>query len=185
MKVSYSQKGLVEACIKGERKAMKALYDSYGAYLFGVCRRYMPTEAEAEEMLSDAFMRIFEKLESLEDPQKLKAWMKTLTVRICLDELRKARKIQLSWNEEALEEAVNEYPGVIEQMSAKEIKSRVDKLPTGYRTVFMLHTIEGYSHPEIAKMLKISEGTSKSQLSKARRMLRDTLEKGKNFQTVL
>ncbi|HKK87481.1 MAG TPA: RNA polymerase sigma factor, partial [Saprospiraceae bacterium] len=109
MKVSYSQKELVKACIKGERKAMKSLYEIHGAYLFGVCRRYMPTEAEAEEMLSDAFLRIFEKLDSLRDYSKLRGWMKTLAVRMCLDELRKTKKIQLSWNEEALEEAANEY----------------------------------------------------------------------------
>lgn len=164
---------------------MKSLYEIYGVYLFGVCRRYMPTEAEAEEMLSDAFLKIFDKLDGLKEYSKLKGWMKTLTVRLCLDELRKTNKIQLSWNEEALEVAVNEHPGAIEQMSAEEIKKKVDQLPPGYRAVFMLHTIEGYSHPEIGEMLNISEGTSKSQLSKARRLLRNSLERGKNFQTVL
>lgn len=184
MKTDYSNKGLVRQCQKGNRKAMKQLYESHSTYLFGVCRRYMKDRMLAEEMLSDAFLKIFDKLAQLDDASKLRPWMKTLTIRTCLDELKKQRLQYVDLDEHRISEMIEVQAEEVEDCSAQEIKKHLEQLPEGYRTVFNLSIIEGFTHKEIAEMLSITEGTSKSQLSKSKRQIKSSIEDSRRTQPV-
>jgi RNA polymerase sigma-70 factor (ECF subfamily) len=156
---------LLEACRKGNRKAQKELYQRMSPVLMGICRRYLNRREEAEEALGNAFLKIFTKLSDYKGEGSFEGWMKKITVRACLDFLR-ARNSPFA---QEWEVEVPDQPGGLDE--AEYLAFLIQALPVGYRTVFNLYAIEGYKHHEIADMLGISEGTSKSQLSKARKIL--------------
>ncbi|MDA8994031.1 RNA polymerase sigma factor [Schleiferiaceae bacterium] len=160
---------LLDACLTGDRKAQEALYRQMSPILFGLCKRYLTKREDAEEVLSNAFVKIFTKLESFEKKGSFEGWMKKITVRECLNFLRsKQDAFDLDWSGEVAAATENSD-------EAAFLLALIQSMPTGYRTVFNLYAIEGYSHEEIASLLSISKGTSKSQLSKARNYLKQQL----------
>lgn len=166
---------LVEACMRNEREAQKELYQSYKSSLFRVCLRYASGVEEAEDFLQEGFIRIFRNLHNWQPTGSLGGWMKTIMVNTALEHNRKlsakASKIPLTHAEN-----LQQDESVISRISGNELMKLVQELPAGFRTVFNLYAIEGYSHAEIGEMLNISEGTSKSQYSRARAILRDKCE---------
>ena len=163
---------LLEACRKGERKAQKELYQRMSPVLMGICKRYLKRKEDAEEALGNAFLKIYSSLFKYNGSGSFEGWMKKVTVRTCLDFLRaKSSPFDLDWEHEISEEPVG-------LDDAEYLLFLVGQLPVGYRTVFNLYAIEGYKHQEISELLNISEGTSKSQLSKARRILQEQIKKG-------
>ncbi|MFC5271361.1 RNA polymerase sigma factor [Adhaeribacter terreus] len=167
-------------CKKEDQKAQKALFEKLYAPMYRVCFRYIGRQAEAEDCLMKAFMKIFQKLENFEwqGEQSLFFWIRKIMVNEALMELRRNNLLLLVQSENLPEEA--EETNAIDQLSAEELFSLITKLPDGYRTVFNLYVVEGYSHQEIAQMLSISESTSKSQLLKARTRLKAMVEKMNN-----
>ena len=162
---------LLEACRKGERKAQKELYQRMSPVLMGICKRYLKRKEDAEEALGNAFLKIYSSLSKYNGSGSFEGWMKKVTVRTCLDFLRaKSSPFDLDWEHEISEEPVG-------LDDAEYLLFLVSQLPVGYRTVFNLYAIEGYKHHEISELLNISEGTSKSQLSKARRILKEHILK--------
>jgi RNA polymerase sigma-70 factor (ECF subfamily) len=159
------EKSLVKACKQREREAQNTLFKQYGSRMFAICKRYLKDSMEAEDVLMEGFLKIFIKISEFKEDGSLEGWMRKIMVNECLMILRK-RKIEWSNSEEVLQ--ISEPSQIMEQMSADEIQVLISKLPDGFRTVFNLYAIEGYSHGEIAEKLGISEGTSKSQLSRAR-----------------
>ena len=160
---------LLEACKKGERSAQKELYQRMAPVLMGICKRYLQRTEEAEEALSNALLKIFTKLDQFDSAGSFEGWMKRVTVRECLNYLRQRKSpFDTEWDGDiaAPTESHDEAEHLLQLLQA---------LPTGYRTVFNLYAIEGYRHQEIAQLLSISEGTSKSQLSKARKLLQEQL----------
>lgn len=143
--------------------------------MFNVCFRYMKNEEDAEDMLSQGFTRVFNNLRSFEyrEEHGLRAWIKRIMINECLMELRKNTNFLLVSEEEALD--IGEYDNNLERLDAEYIYQAILSLPPGYRTVLNLNIIEGFSHSEISAMLGINEGTSRSQLNKARTLLKEKL----------
>lgn len=167
-------------CRKEDQKAQKELFEKLYAPMYRVCFRYLGRQAEAEDCLMKAFMKVFRKLECFEwqGEHSLFVWTRKVMVNEALMELRRNNPLLLVQSEDLKEEPVE--ASIIDQLSAEELFGLITKLPDGYRTVFNLYVVEGYSHPEIAKELGISESTSKTQLLKARVRLKLMVEKMNN-----
>lgn len=173
IKLGNSEQQLIKKCLKGERKAQRALYDQYAGKMLGVCRRYVRSQYDAEEVLSNGFIKVFNKLEYYRNEGSFEGWIRKIMVREALNFLRS----QKDFFDETEDANLERLEPVAEQreLEAQDLMKLIDELPTGYRTVFNLFAIEGYSHQEIAYEMNISEGTSKSQLSKARKMLQERM----------
>ncbi len=158
-------------------KAQRKAFDEYGGYLFRICYRYLGQKEWAEDILSQVFLKIFERIADtdISEEYKFKAWAKRIAINECLQEIRKCTVFTNSL--ELLEEVPESAQATDDELLEEDVVQIIETLPLGYRTVFSLYVIEGYSHQEIAKKLAISEGTSKSQLSKARSILKKELIK--------
>ena len=164
---------IIQGCKDGKASAQKALFENFYGYAKKICLRYGSSHAQAEEMVSDAFLKVVKNVHTFNEMQSFQAWFKTITVRTCIDYYRKfSPKVALVDVQEVphLEATQAE---AMDQLSAEEILELVQKLPPSYRTVFSLFVIDGYSHAEIAGMLNINEGTSRSNLVKARLKLQE------------
>lgn len=161
----------IEGCRRQDRKAQKYLWDAYADAMLMVCMRYLKNLHDAEEMMLNGFYNFFNKIDRFDysGPGSVGPWLKKIMVNECLAFLRKKGGLQLSPDMGAMDVVADN--DIIGRMSAAEIYRYIIELPPGYRTVFNLYVVEGMSHKEIAGLLEISEGTSKSQLNKARAML--------------
>lgn len=168
---------LLQACLKGKRDAQKQLFEAHADVMLTVALRYMKDRQAAEDVLLTAFGKVFEKLHTFSAQGSFQGWVRRIVVNEALGELRKKRHYS-----EELEVAEREgySEGPSQHLEAEELLKLIAKLPDGYRTVFNLYAIEGYSHQEIAEQLGISVGTSKSQLNRARRFLQNLLEAQEN-----
>lgn len=175
----YSEQELVKGCQKNDPKSQKELFDLYSGCMYRVALRYVLTSAEAEDMVVVAFNKVFKKVNQFASREKgsLEGWIRRIVINECLMVLRSKHNFNLRSLENVHVET-DLQP--IAALQADDILTMIAELPTGYRTVFNLHSIEGYSHAEIAKQLNISEGTSRSQLSKAKERLRKSLTKESN-----
>lgn len=165
---------LIRDCLAHNPGAQKKLFQENSSFLYGVCLRYASCEAEANDMLQNAFIKIFQKLPTFNFDGSFKGWMRKITVNTCLDEIRK-RKVKDHIPLEYAEDAAHQSNHTLSNIRTQELLSLVQQLPSGYRTVFNMFAIEGYSHKEIANELNITENTSKSQYRKARLWLQDAL----------
>ncbi len=174
-----SNEQLVEACLKGDSRAQKMLFEKYGPKLYGVCMRYSKSQEEAQDMLQDGFVKIFEKLTSYKGEGSFEGWMRRIMVNTCLDEIRRTKKYQGNVDIDDYSYSLTTNESVLSELAAKDLLKILQHIPVGYRTVFNLYVIEGYSHKEIAEELEITVSTSKSQFSRAKAMLREILKKQK------
>lgn len=167
---------IIRDCRKGKRKAQQKFFDLYADQMFNVCQRYIGNTAEAEDMLSQGFMRVFDSLPGFEyrDFRSLTAWVKKIMVNECLMGLRKYVNFSMVTLNEFEEISYQDHG--MERMEVQDILNSLELLPPGYKTVLSLYAIEDYSHKEIAEALQISEGTSRSQLNKARKLLKEKLD---------
>lgn len=164
---------LIKRSLKGEQKAIQLLYTRHKQYWFGICLRYASNRYEAQDVFQEAISSVFEKLDQFK-PQKgsFKAWSNRIFVNAAFLYLKKHQWQQSFKNLDLAEEEVDTSESALGKITAKELTQLIQQLPFGYRVVFNMREIEGYSHQEIAKMLDISIGTSKSQLFKAKKALR-------------
>lgn len=167
-----SDQELVKECMSGNRIAQKELFDTYSGQMMALCLRYAGNHSEASDMMQEGFIKVFEKLEQYKGKGPLGGWIRRVMVNSALIYIRREKKH--SFHEDADEHVglSDENFDVFAQMAANEILNLVAQLPDGYRTVFNLYAIEGYSHKEIAEQLEISESTSKTQFHKAKLQLR-------------
>ncbi|OGS79326.1 MAG: hypothetical protein A3D31_04965 [Candidatus Fluviicola riflensis] len=169
---------LVAACRNQIRQAQKELFGRFVYMMKGICLRYAQDEAEAEDILQDAFIRIFGRLDQFNGTGPLGAWIRRITVNTALESYRKRKSVKqqlvTALDLKDIHPATDD--GIIEQLNAEELVKKIQQLPPGYRAVFNLYAVEGYTHPEIGELLGISEGTSKSQYSRARLMLRTLID---------
>ncbi|MGP1393177.1 MAG: RNA polymerase sigma factor [Candidatus Cryptobacteroides sp.] len=168
---------IIDKCRKGDRSAQKKLYDYLAPKMFAVCLRYMGDRMPAEDILQDGFITLFSKLDSYSGEGSFEGWARKIFVNTALMSLRKTDALKLS---DDLEEAGNLSSDIstqIQNIGYKEIMKIVMKLPDGYRTVFNMFVVEGFSHKEIAQALNISEVTSRSQLQRARMILQEKIKK--------
>jgi RNA polymerase sigma factor (sigma-70 family) len=167
--MKFSQ--LLRDCLDHRRAAQREVYDHFAVSMFLVCRRYLPTDEIAEEVMMNGFLKFFQSLSKFTylNEAALTGWLKRIMVNECLMHLRTNNSFIQIPIENLTVECIQD--DAIDNMAAQEIFTLITKLPVGYRTVFNLYVIENLPHKEIADLLAITEGTSKSQLSKAKRML--------------
>lgn len=169
-----SENALIEACIKGKGRAQKALYDKYSDLMYGVCIRYVKDPEVAEDVLITSFTKIFEKIGMFKFEGSFEGWIRRIMVNESLTYLRKNKNMHLSVDIE-MADREPDYNTIDGHLESEDLLKLVQTLPDGYRTVLNLYAIEGYNHKEIGEKLEISENTSKSQLSRARVMLKNRL----------
>ena len=166
---------LIEGCRRREPRAQRELYDKLAPAMLAVCQRYMKDREAARDVLQDGFVRLFDKISSYKGDGSFEGWARKLFVNTALMQLRRNDALKFSDNIEDSQAMQMTHSNTLEKMGADEILELVNSMPDGFRTVFNLYVIEGYSHEEIADMLSISEGGSRSQLSHARAWLRKKL----------
>lgn len=168
--MNSQERKLIQSCIKGKQTAQTQLYDQYAPRLFGICMRYANNKEDAEDILQQGFFKIFRDLNQFDFKSHVFTWMRTVMVNTALMHLRKQGGLNFSiLGLERLN--IEEAPKVVAQLEAEAILQCIRKLPNGFRTIFNLYVIEDFSHKEIAQLLNISEGTSRSQYARARKAL--------------
>jgi RNA polymerase sigma factor (sigma-70 family) len=168
---------ILKGCRKRRRSSQKELYRKFYAYGMSITLRYSTSENEAVTILNDAFMKVFDNIESFDSKQPFKPWFRKIILNTAINQYHKnsSRNHPLTSIQESTELGIAEM--TTSEISYREIIRLIQKLPASYRTVFNLHVIEGFKHREIADILGISIGTSKSNLHKAKNILRNKLEK--------
>lgn len=167
---------IFEQCKKGDARAQRALYDLFKGKLMGLCRRYMQSKDEAQDILQESFIRIFKHFDQLRSYEKLESWMKSIVVRTAINYYHKQKgKGMIFADIETLDCHPMSNANSDGHLSDEYLISLVNALPDGCRIVFNMFALEGYSHAEIAEMLHISEGTSRSQFHHAKYLLKEKL----------
>ncbi len=169
-----NEKALIESCRRKDRKAQKALYDHYAPMMLGVCRRYVKTREDAEDVLLEAFFKVFSNLQQFKGEGSFEGWIRRIVINESLMFLRKTHNLHIRVELQPTD--IKTSTTVVDKLAAQDIIHLLNQLPTGYRTIFNLYVIEGYKHREIADLVGISINTSKSQLILAKKRLRDLLE---------
>ncbi|MEL6810663.1 MAG: sigma-70 family RNA polymerase sigma factor [Bacteroidota bacterium] len=164
---------LIEKCKQRNPKAQEALYRQYSGVLFGICLKYSPNRVEAEDNLQDAFITIFSRIEQYQGKGSFEGWIKRITVNTALQKYRKKKVFDIS-NEELIEDVEVEVDQ--NEIPLDFLLKIIQELPDRYRLVFNLYVLDGYSHKEIAEMMGISDGTSKSNLARARMILKTKVD---------
>jgi len=165
---------LVKECLKGEMTAQKQLYDLFAGQMLGTCYRYTKSTEDAEDVLQEGFIKVFQHLAQFRFEGELGGWIRRIMVHTAL---KKSRDYQqdLSFEDDSLHPVSGDNPEML--LEAKDLVDLIRQLPTGYQTIFNLHAVEGYTHVEIGKMLGIHEGTSRSQYARARALMISWLKK--------
>ena len=164
---------MVQACLIGDQRAQRFFYDKYKVKMYGLCMRFSSSQTEAEDMLMEGFYKVFRDLKQFKNQCPLEAWVRRVMVNSALMHLRKRhRDLTKAIGLEEIPGDIISKDDPMEQLNAEAIVHVIQKLPTGFRTVFNLFAIEGYSHREIGEQLSISESTSRSQYARAKSALR-------------
>lgn len=168
---------VIEACLEGDRKAFELLYKTHSPTLYGMSVRYARNRSDADDILQEGFAKIFKNLNQFKFNGSFEGWMKRIVVNTALNYYKK--KSNVIYVENLFDESFVNISSFdqVSDLNHQDLLTMIGNLPDGSRTIFNLYAIEGYSHKEIAEQLDITEGTSKSQLSYARRLLKGTIEK--------
>ena len=171
----HSSNQLIKKAAKNNREAQHVLFEKHAPKMLSVCRYYVKDVQKAEEVMLNGFFKAFTKLETFKYEGSFEGWLRKIMVRESISFLRLQKQIEFSMEEV---ENLNEHAITLEtDLEVVEIQQLIDELPDGYKMVFVMYAMEGYKHHEIAEMLNITEGTSKSQLYKARQMLQQRIKK--------
>jgi len=180
----YPIEDLIKRCKSGERKAQELLYKIFATKMLGVCCRYATDKMEAEDMMQNGFIRVFQKIDDYRGEGSFEGWIRRIMVHSSIEYYRKHNKMMqlVDLDDVVHEPSVN--PLATASLAAKDLMALIQQLSPGYRIVFNLFAIEGYSHKEIAAIVGITEGASKSQLSRARSILKEQIIKmeGKRYE---
>lgn len=168
---------LVTGCKNGETWAQKQVYELYASAMFSVCVRYVTDREVARDILQDGFIKIFTKIDTFAGSGSFAGWIRRVFVTTALEHLRQSKFIQETTSIDDLNNSLEvEDITILDKIAADDLMKCISNLPNGYRTVFNLYAIEGYSHAEIAEILKITENTSRSQFMRARMLLQKMLQ---------
>jgi RNA polymerase sigma-70 factor (ECF subfamily) len=167
---------IIKGCLSGKRKAQQELYNLFSEQMFGVCQYYSKDYTEAEDTLHEGFMKVFQNMKQFGNKGSLAGWIRRIMINTALEKYRKQHQLYaLNDNIDFVDDI--DFSEVIDDISVQDLIRLIRELSPKYRVVFNLYAIEGYSHREIGEMLGISEGTSKSNLSRARYILQDKVKK--------
>jgi len=170
-----TERELIEGCLKKNSKSQRRLFELYAGKMMTVCRRYANDQTEAEDILQEAFIRVFSNIAQYRFEGSLEGWIRRIVIHTALRILQK-KKIRFAEINDDLDIEQSMNADGISTLSAEELLKLISALPEGYRIVFNLYVLEGYDHNEIAAMLDINAATSRSQLSKARKVLQTQIE---------
>ena len=166
---------LIKGCIQEDESSQRELFHRYAGKMLGVCQRYARSTADAEDIVQDAFIKVFEKIHQFKSEGSFEGWIRRIFVNTAIEQFRK--KVKLYNVTEVQENTIEDKElDALDLLATKDIINIVNELSPGYKTVFNMHVIEGYSHKEIADTLGITEGTSKSQLARAKGVLKKMVE---------
>jgi len=168
-----NEKKLIKRAIAGNQKAQRAIYDRFAPKMLSVCRQYIKDLQYAEDVMVTGFVKVFRGLYSFEHRGSFEGWIRRIMVRESISFLRKRQFVV--YDDAILDANQTQMSTETSLMDVEHIQALIDALPEGYKAVFVLYAVEGYKHQEIAELLNISEGTSKSQLFKARKLLQENL----------
>ena len=167
---------LIKGCKRGNARSQEKLYKLFSAAMYGLCLQYASDEDDARDILQDGFVKVFQKMDQVKNPKAFPGWIRRVIINTALEKYRSKVVLQrVDENQRLGEEEVSE--DVLAQLNAEMLVKMIQKLSPRYRMVFNLYAIEGYSHKEIGEKLEISEGTSKSNLSRARSILQEKVKK--------
>jgi RNA polymerase sigma factor (sigma-70 family) len=176
---TLSESDIIQGCIAGNRQMQEIFYKKFSPKMYGVCLRYSGNVEDANDLLQEGFIKIFKNLEKFRGDGSFEGWIRRIFVNTSIEHFRK--KVKLYNVTEVQENTIEDVElNVLDSMAEKDIIFLVNELAPGYKAVFNMHVIEGYSHKEIADILGITEGTSKSQLARAKGVLKKSLEKRMN-----
>lgn len=181
MKVLYlnqEENEIISLAIENNRFAQQKIYTKFSSKMLSVCRQYIKDIHQAEDIMITAFMKVFANLKNFQHNGSFEGWIRRIMVNECISHIRVQKKVNFIEDENYSEDSFN---NIESQISVEDIQSLIDGLPDGYKIIFNLYAIEGYKHQEISVMLGIKEGTSKSQLSHARKILKEQIVKLKNY----
>ncbi|MGL1888604.1 MAG: RNA polymerase sigma factor [Reichenbachiella sp.] len=179
--MSADETKLIKACLKGNRQAQAALYQQHAGRMFVICKRYTKAQQEAEDILQESFIKVFKELKSYKGDSPVGAWIKRIVINTALNSQRSKLYMYPMVDVDDLK---NQGDGNINlsEYSMEELLQMINELPESCQVIFNLYAIEGYKHKEIAALLKINEGTSKSQYSRAKQLLQNKMkESNKNY----
>jgi RNA polymerase sigma factor (sigma-70 family) len=176
MTPEMSDEELVYGCVQKDKLAQEHLFKTFSGRMLGVCARYTDSIEEAEDILQEGFIKVFNKIDGFRNQGSLEGWIKRIMVNTALDAFRKNKNFRYNIDIETIEYTADHHQHAIESMGAKDLLKLIKAMPRGFRTVFNLYAIEGYAHKEIGDMLGITESTSKSQYSRARAYLQKVLQ---------
>lgn len=177
MKTEINIKQIVDDCVLGKSQAQLQLYNIFSSKMLSICHRYMANRTDAEDVFQDGFLKVFENIASLRNIETLEWWMKKIFINEALQLYHKKKKIEFTDEDGKIENEQEDNFNIYSKFQVDEISQMLKELPEKMRITFNLYAIEGYSHKEIAEMLKVSEGTSKSNLHDARKILQDKINK--------
>lgn len=167
---------LVQKCLRNDAVAQRTLFETYAPKMMAVCFRYLKDKMQAEDVLQMGFVKVFSNLHKFSGKGSLEGWIRRIMVNTSLDEIRKNKKFLLNQSVDEVNYKLGIPQNVDANLLENDLLKLVQNLPTGYRTIFNLFAIEGFSHKEIAEKLEISEGTSKSQYSRAKKILQTAVQ---------
>jgi RNA polymerase sigma-70 factor (ECF subfamily) len=171
-----SESDLIKGCIDGDRQMQQHLYNRFASKMYGVCLRYAGNVEDANDILQEGFIKVFKNLGKFRSEGSFEGWVRRIFINSAIEQYRK--KVKLYNVSEVYENTVEDKSlNALDILATKDVMSVVNELSPGYKAVFNLHVVEGYSHNEIAQMLGINEGTSKSQLARAKGVLKKIIEK--------
>jgi RNA polymerase sigma factor (sigma-70 family) len=179
--MTFNEKELVIGCQQRNRVAQKQLYDVFGGKLFAICLRYTKNRIDAEDVLQDAFIKIYENIGTFRNDSPLEYWLRSIAVNTALNHLRQNKYLKQLDDIDTHENGIAGKDLTLADFQWQQLLEFIKELPIGCQTIFNLYAIEGYQHNEIAQKLGISEGTSKSQYSRARMLLQEKLNKETRF----
>lgn len=172
------QAELIAKAAGNDRQAQQKIYQQYAPKMLGVCRQYIKDVHHAEDLMITAFMKVFANLKGFEHKGSFEGWIRRIMINECISFIRVQKRVSFLEDQFYVEDTFN---NIESGLSVDDIQTLIDALPDGYKMIFNLYAIEGYKHREIADMLGINEGTSKSQLSHARRILQEQINQRKNY----
>ena len=175
-----SEQKLIDLCIKGDRAAQRVLYDQLASRMFPVCIRYVADRQVAQDILQEGFITLFSKLASYKGNGSFEGWARKIFVNTALMYLRKKDALKMSDDLENARGLSTDITSQMQNIGYKELMKLITALPPGFRTVFNMYVVEGYSHKEIAELLNITETTSRTQLSRARVWLQSKIKEQEN-----
>lgn len=169
---------IIALAVENNRHAQQKIYSKHASKMLSVCRTYIKDVHHAEDLMITAFMKVFANLKKFEHKGSFEGWIRRIMVNECISYIRAQKKVSFLEEENYQEDSFN---NIESNLNVDDIQALIDALPDGYKMIFNLYAIEGYKHQEIATMLGINEGTSKSQLCHARKMLKEQVLKLKNY----